>query len=284
MDYDYEQIRRRCECDANKIKGKNVLGQKIDEIERGNWDKLNYPEKDKIKIKEAIFGDNTSISLTREQVFDETKTETKTKIMKVLMWGYQKPFGTPNKAVFESIANHLGYLERMFKERFDANNARNLNEDDIMTLFEDLKEVSGLGKKAIATTSKLLYFFNVSFNGKRCLIYDSNVIRFLNHTDDKLTLCEDCYGEYLILNSNLKAKLKDFIRKAPWKATGDCYFEYLDLMDNLKTYLNIDDPAKIEMYMFEEGKELAAEKKDKLKELKNKEKELKKNANLKDNS
>lgn len=260
MDYDYEQIRRRCECDANKIKGKNVLGQKIDEIKRDNWDKLNYPGKG--TIRKAIFGDNPSISLTRKNVFDET--DTKTKIMKVLMWGYQKPFGTPNKAVFESIANHLGYLE----ERFDANNARNLNEDGIKNLFEDLKEVSGLGKKAIATTSKLLYFFKVSFKGKRCLIYDSNVIRFLNHTDDKLTLCEDCYGEYLILNSDLKAKLKDFIRKAPWKATGDCYFEYLDLMDKLKTDLNIDDPAKIEMYMFERGKELAKDKKDKLEELK----------------
>ncbi|MBQ1671030.1 MAG: hypothetical protein II070_04505, partial [Treponema sp.] len=215
MDYDYEQIKRRC--DANKIKVKNVLRQKTDEIQRDNWDKLNYPEKG--TIRKAIFGGNPSISLTREQVLDETKTDTKTQIMKVLMWGYQKPFGTPNKAVFESIAKHLGYLEKKFKERFDANNARNLNEDGIKKLFEDLKEVSGLGDGGIATKSKLLYFFNFYFEGKRCLIYDSNVISFLNHDDKKLTLCEDCYGEYLILNSDLKAKLKDFIRKAPWEDT-----------------------------------------------------------------
>ena len=206
-------------------------------------------------------------------MFDETKTETKTKIMKVLMWGYKKPSGTPNRAVFESIAKHLGYLEEKFKERFDANKARNLNEDGIKTLFKDLKEVSGLG--GIATKSKLLYFFNFYFEGKRCLIYDSNVIRFLNHTDDKLTLCEDCYGEYLILNDDFKKKLGESglsVRKSPWEATDACYFKYLGLMDQLKKDLKIKDPAQIESYMFEEGKKLAEEKKEKLKELKNKEK------------
>ncbi len=269
MDYDYEQIKGRC--DANEIKRKDVSGQEIGGIERDTWGKLNYPEEDKIQIQKAIFGDNPSnpsISLTRKQVFDETKTETKTKIMKVLMWGYQKPSGHPNRAVFESIAKHLGYLEEKFNERFDANKVRNLNEDGIKTLFKDLKEVSGLGDGGIATKSKLLYFFNFYFEGKKCLIYDSNVIEFLNHDENKLTLCEDCYGEYLILNSDLKAKLKDFIRKAPWEPTGDCYFEYLDLMDKIKNDLNIDDPAKIELYMFKEGEKLADKKTEKLKELK----------------
>ncbi len=277
MDYDYEQIKGRC--DANEIKRKDVSGQEIGGIERDTWGKLNYPEEDKIQIQKAIFGDNPSnpsISLTREQVFDETKTETKTKIMKVLMWGYKKPSGHPSKDAFESIAKNLTRLKDLFEEIEEKQNKPGLERNDIENLFRNFEnpKIKGLGKNAVATKSKLLYFFDVSFDGKRCLIYDSNVIRFLNHTDDKLTLREDCYGEYLILNSDLKAKLKDFIRKAPWEPTDDCYFKYLDLMDKLKNDLNIDDPAKIELYMYEGGKKLADDKK----------KELKKNANLKDNS
>ena len=285
MDYDYESIDSgikdkiitEIEAEIKKDNSKFFEEQPPITINSDVWANLDYPEKD--TIQNAIFGANLSISLTREQVFDETETETKIKIMKVLMWGYQKPSGRPNKAVFESIAKHLGYLEEKFKERFDANKARNLNEDGIKTLFKDLKEVSGLG--GIVTKSKLLYFFNFYFEGKRCLIYDSNVMWFLNHDEKKLTLCEDCYGKYLILNSDSREKLKDLVIKA-WEDTDDCYFKYLGLMNDLMSELKKDPGIRkkienlikekeekkieekiyeqIEFYMFTKGKELAKKK------------------------
>lgn len=274
MDYDYEKDKIITEIEAEIKKDNSNFFEKQPPItiNKDVWANLDYPEK--AKIQNDVFGGETSIQLTRKDVFDET--DTKTKIMKVLMWGYKKPSGHPSKDAFESIAKNLTRLKDLFEEIEEKQNEPGLERNDIENLFRNFEnhKIKGLGKNAVATKSKLLYFFDVSFDGKRCLIYDSNVIRFLNHTDDKLTLREDCYGEYLILNSDLKAKLKDFIRKAPWKPTDDCYFKYLDLMDKLKNDLNIDDPAKIELYMYEGGKKLADDK----------EKELKKNANLKDNS
>lgn len=294
MDYDYESIDSgikdkiitEIEAEIKNDNSKFFEEQPPITINRDVWANLDYP--DKAEIQEAIFGDKTSISLTREQVFDETKT--KIKIMKVLMWGYKKPFGTPSKDVFESIAKNLTRLKELFEEIKEKQKEPGLERNDIENLFRNFEnpKIKGLGKNAVATKSKLLYFFDVSFDGKRCLIYDSNVISFLNHTDDKLTLCEDCYGEYLILNSDLKAELelKDFIRKAPWEPTDDCYFEYLDLMNDLMLQLKTDSEndskikekiqgksdkeieEQIELYMFEEGEKLADDKKEKLKELK----------------
>ena len=92
-----------------EIRNIDVGNHTIDKIRKRNWDALNYPEKD--ALHRAIFTTD-EITLSRAEV--KAETDVKTKIMKVLMWGYQTPSGRPPKATFENIANHLTELEAIF--------------------------------------------------------------------------------------------------------------------------------------------------------------------------
>lgn len=283
-DYDYESIDegikdkiiKKIKAEIKKDNSKFFEEQPPITIKEKNWKKdakgKDIPFADGVKtiIKEICDakreeGENGEkiIKLSRSEVFGES--DTKKKIIKVLMWGYPRAKINKSRQYIINITNAIETLAELFG---------NLAGRGINEIWQIMNDVSGLG---IATMSKLLYFFEVSFDGKRCLIYDSDVIEFLNHDENKLTLRNDCYGEYLILNDDFKKKLGESglsVRKSPWEPTDDCYFKYLGLMDKLKNDLNIDDPAKIELYMYEGGKKLADDKK----------KELKKNANLKDNS
>ncbi|MBQ2354880.1 MAG: hypothetical protein II397_03555 [Treponema sp.] len=298
MDYDYESI-------DSEIKIKDKIITEIEtEIKKKNSN--FFKEQDSITIKEKNWKKDAKgkdipfaagvktiikeicdakreedengekiIKLSRSDVFGEDnaeKEEIAKKIIKVLMWGY--PRGTMPGSGRKNIINITKdeNLEKLVN-LFSGIKGRGLGENEINEKLPDLK-VNGVSGLGIATMSKLLYFFEVSFEGKRCLIYDSNVISFLNHDDKKLTLCEDCYGEYLILNSDLKAKLKDFIRKAPWEDTDACYFKYLGLMNDLMLQLKTDSEndskikekiqgksdkeieEQIELYMFNKGKDL----------------------------
>lgn len=218
----------------------------IDEI-------CNAAKIEKDKNGEEIF------KLSRSDVFGES--DTKKKIIKVLMWGYPRAKIHRSMTYIINITNAIETLSELFG---------NLAERGINEIWQIMNGVSGLG---IATMSKLLYFFEVSFEGKRCLIYDSKVRRFLNHDEKKLTLCEDCYGKYLILNSDSREKLKDLVIKA-WEDTDDCYFKYLGLMNDLMLQLKTDSEndlkikekiqgksdkeieEQIEIYMFTKGKAL----------------------------
>ena len=306
MDYDYESIDSEIKIKdkiiteiETEIKKKNsnfFKEQDSISIKEKNWKKKKKKNaKGKYEYEDIPFADGVKtiikeicdakreedengekiIKLSRSDVFGEDnaeKEEIAKKIIKVLMWGY--PRGTMPGSGRKNIINITKdeNLEKLVN-LFSGIKGRGLGENEINEKLPDLK-VNGVSGLGIATMSKLLYFFEVSFEGKRCLIYDSNVISFLNHDDKKLTLCEDCYGEYLILNSDLKAKLKDFIRKAPWEDTDACYFKYLGLMNDLMLQLKTDSEndskikekiqgksdkeieEQIELYMFNKGKDL----------------------------
>ena len=279
MDYDYESI-------DSEIKIKDKIITEIEtEIKKKNSN--FFKEQDSISIKEKNWKKDAKgkdipfaagvktiikeicdakreedengekiIKLSRSDVFGEDnaeKEEIAKKIIKVLMWGY--PRGTMPGSGRKNIINITKdeNLEKLVN-LFSGIKGRGLGENEINEKLPDLK-VNGVSGLGIATMSKLLYFF-------------------LNHDDKKLTLCEDCYGEYLILNSDLKAKLKDFIRKAPWEDTDACYFKYLGLMNDLMLQLKTDSEndskikekiqgksdkeieEQIELYMFNKGKDL----------------------------
>jgi hypothetical protein len=230
------------------------------------------------KIINEIFNMKDEISLSRSDVFKEG--EVKKRIMKVLMWGYPEatmPISGKKNIINITKDENLEKLVNLFNYIRKKND---LAENEINEKLPKLRVdgVSGLG---IATLSKLLYFFNVSFEGRRCLIYDSNVRSFLNHDDKKLTLCKDCYKE----NSNLIKEIEKVIddpktglcelvteiRKKPWLDNNKCYFKYLGLMNDLMSELKKDQgiKEKIENLIKEEK-----EKEEKEKEIEEKEKEI----------
>ncbi len=121
-------------------------------------------------VQETIKGILGSCShLTRNDIFSET--DLKKKYIKVLMWGY------PDAKTWnaEGENNHMTLILRNVEEGISAISAMmdpNFTEKEFISKAEKLKAIPGLG---MSTLTKLAYFFNVSIEGDRCLIFDSRV-------------------------------------------------------------------------------------------------------------
>lgn len=198
----------------DEIRNLDVGNHTIRDIKKKNWDWLNFPEKD--ALYGAIFV-NDVINLSRAEV--KAETDIKTKIMKVLMWGYKMPNGGLQRQYADSIVKNLSVLESVFAEIKD----RNLNAEEIKAAFNKLGTVKGLGASGISTNSKLLYFFNVSFEGKKCLVLDRVVA-------EKLNLFDDFTG-------------------IEWKPIPECYSNYLSRMDELARENNVS-AEQLELFLF----------------------------------
>lgn len=199
---------------VQEIRNIDVENHTISGIKRDNWDVLDYPEKD--AVQSAIFT-NDEISLSRSNV--KAETAIKTKIMKVLMWGYKMPNGGLQRQYADSIVQNLSVLESVFAEIKD----KNLNAEEIKAAFDRLGIVKGLGTGGISINSKLFYFFNVSFEGHKCLILDRVVA-------EKLNLFDDFAG-------------------TEWKPVPECYLNYLNRMDELARENNVS-PEQLELFLF----------------------------------
>ena len=195
----------------DEIRNLDVGNHTIRDIKKKNWDWLNFPEKD--ALYGAIFV-NDVINLSRAEV--KAETDIKTKIMKVLMWGYQMPSGGLHRQYFVSIVNNLNVLESVFAEIQN----KNLNAAEINDVFDRFRAVKGLG---ISTYTKLLYFFNVSFEGKKCLILDKWVLKSLNYFDE--------------------------FAGTDWQKTEVCYLTYLNKIDELAGLHNVS-PEQLERFLF----------------------------------
>lgn len=195
----------------DEIRNLDVGNHTIRDIKKKNWDWLNFPEKD--ALYGAIFV-NDVINLSRAEV--KAETDIKTKIMKVLMWGYKMTNGSLRPQYFDSIVNHLNVLESVFAEIQN----KNLNAAEINDVFDRFRAVKGLG---ISTYTKLLYFFNVSFEGKKCLILDKWVLKSLNYFDE--------------------------FAGTDWQKTEVCYLTYLNRMDELAGLHNVS-PEQLERFLF----------------------------------
>ena len=199
----------------DEIRNLDVENHTISGIKKDNWAVLDYPEKN--AVQSAIFT-NDEISLSRSNV--KAETAIKTKIMKVLMWGYKRPNRrNPSLKLFKNVAQHLSDLETLFSKIQN----QNLNAAQIRDTYANLRTVHGLGPYGIATTSKLFYFFNVSFEDKKCLILDSRVKENLNRFDD--------------------------FPGTDWDAKPKFYPNYLGLMDELAGIYNVSS-EQLEMFLF----------------------------------
>lgn len=301
MDYDYESIDSgikkkiitEIEAEIKKDNSKFFEEQPPIRIKEKNWKKEKKKNaKGEYEYEDIPFADGVKtiideicnaakiekdknggeiFKLSRSDVFKEK--DIRKKIIKALMWGY--PEATMPRSGKNNIINITNAIETL-SELFG-----NLAERGINEIWQIMNGVSGLG---IATMSKLLYFFEVSFEGKRCLIYDSNVMRFLNHDDKKLTLCTACYKEYCNMlkrkenvDTELQEQLKGWVKESKWD--DKCYYKYLGLMNDLMLQLKTDSEndskikekiqgksdkeieEQIELYMFTKGEALGGRKK-----------------------
>ncbi len=117
-----------------------------------------------------------SVSLSREDIFNES--DTRKRIVKALIWGYPNDVrNTPG--VIENLDNIVAIV-----------NAYKQNKDGHHLLIELL----GTDRMGLSTASKLLYFFDVCFDGAPAVIID-------NVVNEGLTLFEEFRGLPYISNA-----------------------------------------------------------------------------------
>lgn len=87
------------------------------------------------------------------------------KLVKILMWGY--PLSGRGKNIEKCLTNrdHLVSLVHKYE-------GKEIDRNDLLNLIIALDKIKGVGR---AIWSKILYFSNILFEGKRLLILDSKI-------------------------------------------------------------------------------------------------------------
>ena len=178
-------------------------------IKKEAWEKFSYDK----AIKKAIFGNNDNVELSRADVFSEV--DTAKKIVMVLMWGY--PTGGRGNNI-ESILKRIDSLCELLSSVYK----KDLTKAQVDCLISKFKGIHGLG---ISTWSKLLYFFNVSVDSKKCQIYDLKIVDSLNK------------------------KQFNEIGTHRWRQNIDHYHQYIGLMDKLAKSMKVC-PEQVELFLF----------------------------------
>ena len=175
------------------------------------WARISY--RDKEKIENAIFGNSKETELSRIDVLSET--DTVKRIIKTLMWGY--PTGGRGNNI-ENILTRIDDLSRLLS----SVNKQNLSKIQANNLIKEFEGIRGLG---VSTWSKLLYFFNVEIDSRKCQIYDQKIVDSLN-----------------------KKQFSE-LGTQTWKQDGKDYFQYIELLDKLATSMSVS-PEQVEAFLF----------------------------------
>lgn len=207
---------------AGLIKSLPVGGQ-FTKIRRDStfWNRTDFPD-DVIEVVRTVFdecsGDEIYINISRDDI--KKTSDTKKKIVKILMWGY------PGGGQYDQVKNILlnmdvltNWLEKIKDNNFDS--VKNALPHD--ALGNELK-INGLG---LSTISKLLYFFGVKIGKIPCQIYDGKVIDSLNKNH----------------------QIKELSERNNWRRTYPDYKKYIDLLSKLSENREYS-PDQIELFLF----------------------------------
>lgn len=180
-------------------------------IKKKVWGRFSYNNKDSIEA--SIFGDKDEVEISRKDIFSEA--DTAKRIVMVLMWGY--PTGGRGSNI-EKILLEIDKLTALFSSVYNPN----LTKDQANNLIKQFEGIRGLG---ISTWTKLLYFFNIAIDSKKCQIYDLKIVDSLNK--------------------------KQFIElgKQIWRQDIDHYYQYIELLDNVATQMCVS-PEQVELFLF----------------------------------
>lgn len=180
-------------------------------IVRKAWKRFSY--NGKMGIEEAIFDNKDEVELSRADVLSEV--DPAQKVVMVLMWGY------PTGGRGSNIENILTEIDKL-SQLLSSVRKKNLTVTEANDLIAEFQGIHGLG---ISTWSKLLYFFNVAIDSRRCQIYDLKIVDSLNKKQF----------------SELGAQ--------KWKQDIDHYYRYIDLVDNLAMRMCVS-PEQVELFLF----------------------------------
>ena len=164
-------------------------------------------------VKNEIFDDKESIELSRKDIHFEH--DVRKKILKILMWGY--PAG--------GRGNNIEFVLEKTKDLIPillSVSGKNLTKTESNELIEKFSNIRGLG---ISTWSKMLYFFSVSFDSRKCQIYDQKIVDSLN-----------------------KKQFSELGTKK-WKQDINHYFQYIELVDNFAKSMSVL-PEQVELFLF----------------------------------
>lgn len=165
-----------------------------------------------------------AVKLSRRDCFASVEQSFDEALYSIIFWGY------PRNMRGNSFSNILKSLP-MIRDALSVR--RDLNEAEFQVLCRNLNG-TGLG---LSTLSKLLYFFNFSFNGYPCLILDRRIIKvFENELFDELKQL---------------SKINDFNKVNE-------YASYLEIMQNT-ALLNDYKADQLEFFLFHFGNNLKSE-------------------------
>lgn len=180
-------------------------------VKKDVWQRISYIGKK--NIEGSIFRNSKIAEISRKDIFKEP--DARIKIVKILMWGF--PNGGRSNNI-ESALKDIDFLEKMLYKIQD----KDLPQQEAENILSQFAKIKGLGP---STWSKLLYFFNVSFESRKCQIFDLKIVDSLN-----------------------KNQFSEFGR-TNWKQNKNDYFEYIHLLDSLSQKLNVPT-EKIEAFLF----------------------------------
>ncbi len=182
-------------------------------VKKDVWSKFSYND----DIKNAIFENNEVIEISRADVLFEKSIAKK--IVMALMWGYPSGGrGNNIKRILDNTDNINSLSEILSK-----NNGANLTKNEASVLIKELDNIKGMG---ISTWSKLLYFFNVSIESKKCQIYDMKIVESLN-----------------------KKQFRELDEQNQWEQDVNHYYKYIELVDNLASSMGVL-PEQVEVFLF----------------------------------
>lgn len=136
---------------------------------RATWKKAELAHPFLYELNQAIFGDNHTVTLSRNDVF-QTK-DVRLKIIKTIYWGY--PRGMRGNHFFHIMQN-LDSIESTLTE---ITSRKSLSREDWNTFHASMSRIKGIG---ISTYSKLLYFSPTRFNDLPALIMDNRLMTAFN--------------------------------------------------------------------------------------------------------
>ncbi len=179
-------------------------------INKKVWNELLCNEED---IKKELLGGESDFELSREDVL--SKDDKEKRIVMALMWGY--PTGGRGKNIKDTLTE-IDKLKQLLSEAKD----QDLTKEQADNLIEQIDSIHGLG---MSTWSKLLYFFNVSIESRRCQIYDKKIVDSLNRK------------QFSELGTQI------------WKQDIEQYYEYIELVDDLAMHMCVS-PEQVELFLF----------------------------------
>ena len=151
--------------DFSQLIGNLPVMEQCETTKRSTWSKYEAMYPWLLELNNLLFDNNESLRISRHDIFQTENV--REKLIKTIYWGYNRGMRGNHFAsilaqidAIELALNHLIIIDNPVTRDFNA-------------FVESINDVEGIG---ISTYTKILYFFNISFNQVPCLILDLRLI------------------------------------------------------------------------------------------------------------